>query len=117
MKSSSLMPLCALSMLLLGAPLPASAASGGELKRLCSGVQGSREVELCAAYVSGVVSTLKFVGQSKNTIKPIGCLPASMTGEEMIAITNRYLRENPHLLNRDGAGLVSTAFTTAYPCS
>ena len=107
----------ALTGWLLAFQQPAIAASGGELKRLCAGSPGSRENELCGAYVLGVVSTMRYVNNSKTSTKPLACLPAAMSSGDMIAIAARYLRENPLLMDRDAAELLAKAFGIAYPCS
>ena len=96
---------------------PVQAASGGELKRLCTGAPGTQDHNLCTGYVLGVVSTMRHVNNSKLSAKPMACLPASMRSDDMVTITARYLRENPLLMDRDAAELVAKAFGIAYPCS
>lgn len=64
---------------------------------------------LYMGYVAGISDVLRLSG--------IICPPSNATVGQAVAITSKYLRENPEHWSVAGELLVSRALTPAFPCS
>ncbi|MNP43722.1 hypothetical protein D3C76_1375580 [compost metagenome] len=69
----------------------------------------------CGGFVQGVSSTVFFFrGELKKDDK--FCEPDTATGNQLVRIVVKYLKDNPKMLNEGRTTLVWLALMDAYPC-
>lgn len=117
----------ATSALTLAAPGAAHAQreskiSGEVLNGLCASTE-AKSVEGCEAYIDGVIDAaltyqqLRPVNGSKGTALPAYlCVPGTLTGQQLRQAYLDAYKRNPQP-NRFAAGIILSAFSTAYPCA
>lgn len=102
------MKLFVIACLLMSAAVPAQANSyyfdGNQLSRFCEG-QDFCNGYIMAAYDSNVI----YFG---NTF----CMPASSTGDQIVAVAKKYLLDHPEARHLSAAALVVQSLVQAFPC-
>lgn len=87
-----------------------------QCRRLVTDRTTTHDTEICHGYVMGVhdaaQSHEKLLGSH-----PLYCEPPRVTSDEMVRIVNRYLLENPELLQYSASSTVLGAFIQAFPCA
>lgn len=99
-----------------------SKISGEILNGLCTSTE-AKSAEGCEAYIDGVIDAaltyqqLRPANGSKGTALPAYlCVPGTLTGTQLRQAYIEAYKRNPQP-NRFAAGIILSAFSTAYPCS
>lgn len=95
------------------------AADGNFLYSQCRNYGGEiyneRDV-WCQAYITGYVEAIA----TERLVTKVGankfCIESEMTFNQIISSVNKFLENNPELLNRPGRHLVNDALALAFPC-
>lgn len=109
------------SMLLLGMLLTFDAfaqaqyLSGNKLLNFCSKIDGSTatfEDGICAGFIAGVADSMAERSSGTRTCLSPGGIPLS----QIVAVSVKYLRDNPAVLHHSAFTNVSVALSLAFPC-
>jgi hypothetical protein len=73
----------------------------------CELDDASFEDGVCYGYVFGVYDVM-----SELTV----CAPAGVTGQQLVNIVRKYLKENPEDLHHKAASIVNFALAPVFPC-
>jgi len=88
--------------------------TGNDLKEACAALKGTQASVLCLGYIGGALDSMRAINHalSVNTV----CEPRGVTGDQLIAMTRKYLDDHPTDLHLQAASLIIDMITTAYPC-
>ena len=98
-----------------------SKISGEVLNGLCSSTE-AKSNEGCEAYIDGVIDAaltyqqLRPIGGPKGALPAYLCVPGTLTGTQLRQAYVDAYKRNPQP-NRFAAGIILSAFSTAYPCA
>lgn len=101
-------------------------ADGSELLRQCqiavrnmdAGVGGNYDTGMCFGKIQGVTESILILNNSLPKDLKF-CMPTGDDGVshgQSVRIVNKFLRDNPALLNEHDSLLVMMAYKQAYPC-
>ena len=89
--------------------------TGNDLKDYCRLYPRKTESTLlCTAYISGSIDMARAVNRLLKG--DLVCEPPGVTGDQLIAMTIKYLADNPADLHLAAASLVLDMYTRAFPC-
>ncbi len=113
MRSMTRVAAIALACLMFTAPAwSGSIYRGSQLYSICESANDTDRAT-CGGYVAGVFSTLADPGMSKLPL----CPPDGANVMQMVLITQKFMRENPTILNSGAAAVVALALREAFVCS
>lgn len=126
MKTAGMAAAAALvGLLASGSALALALGDGNELASMCkSSIQQVTTMKSddpigagrCFGLVEGTVATILMVDKQNNA-KPRFCLPKNVTTLQMLKVVDKYLDNNPALLNLNEPSLIVRAVVDAWPCS
>lgn len=89
--------------------------TGNDLKDYCSFYpQHTEKTALCMGYIGGTLDMVH--GVDKSLKVRTACEPASVTGDQLIAMVIKYLDDHPEQLHLVAASLIWNMYTKAFPC-
>ncbi|MGO9047704.1 MAG: Rap1a/Tai family immunity protein [Xanthobacteraceae bacterium] len=89
--------------------------TGNNLKEYCGLYpQHAEATALCMGYISGALDTMR--GYDKMLKLNLACEPSQVTGEQLIAMTIKYLSDHPEKLHFTASSLILDMYTKAFPC-
>lgn len=88
---------------------------GRDLKAFCDVQQRPSEAAgSCTGYVAGTVDAFRTVLNSYK-LKPY-CLPAGVSGEQILGMTKDYLASHPEHMDVSAANLIMVMLLDSFPC-
>tara|TARA_Y100000296_G_scaffold74999_1_gene94194 strand:- start:153 stop:551 length:399 start_codon:yes stop_codon:yes gene_type:complete len=91
--------------------LPASAqVSGNTLLENCSHENGTAQYSFCVGFIVGVADSL-------SAVPGLACVPEGVTNGQILAVTVKFLEDNPSQLHLRAAMLQMAAVSAAFPCA
>lgn len=108
----------AISSTLLGGPAIAQSSvpniiNGNGLLEACEG-NSSLQI-LCLGYLQGIKEQSIYL--EERGVKPMFCIPSSVTNGQLQAVVVKALKERPHQRHYSSASFVSLAWRDAFPCA
>jgi hypothetical protein len=102
---------------LLGSPAGTAGLTGKHLKEYCSDHSGiDPEGLACSFYLQGFVAGIQAGDGSKSRDEKIWCFPESFALSEARRVVERFMEDNPVLVQMDADRIVATALMQAHPC-
>jgi len=90
--------------------------TGIELNEYCSDHSASAKSVACSMYIRGFGAGIEAGDGSKEKDKRIWCFPHNLTVAQARLVIEKYMRDNPGLLNLSAGMIVSIALNSAFPC-
>lgn len=88
--------------------------SGNALLELCSKPPGTRQYEVCLAYLVAISDALSHTGSTIGGYR--SCRPHGVTSDQIRDVVTKWLRDNPNYRHLAAAGLVANALEDGFPC-
>ena len=101
-----------LACLSVGGAAYAQRVSKVSAKVLMTACGGTKQAELCDAYLDGFTDAIRANGQDH----ALACIPQTVTGTELRDVVARWLRNNPESQHETGEKVTRLALQKAYPC-
>jgi hypothetical protein len=108
MKASAILLVCVLAC----GTAQAQRVSIVSAKVLMSACSGSKQADLCDAYLDGFTDAIHANGQNH----AIACIPQNVTGTELRDVVAHWLRDNPQAQHDTGEKVTRLSLQKAYPC-
>ena len=83
------------------------------LKEYCDAPEGTEMRGGCIGYILGVADTLDY----KHSFEPAGCTPSNATADQLVAVVEKHMDNNPEKLHKDAHKQVTNALILAFNCS
>jgi hypothetical protein len=90
--------------------------SGSQLRELCSSSRNSLEDAACFTYIQGFIDGVEEGNGSKPKGNKPWCLPEAATVSQARLVVEKYMQDNPAILDRRAGSIVALALTRAFPC-
>jgi hypothetical protein len=85
---------------------------GANLKEYCRSYPANSEAtSLCRGYIWGALDTARGVVKLQAACEPVG-----VNGEQLVALTIKYLDDHPEELKSSAASLIWKMYARAFPC-
>lgn len=85
---------------------------GSNLKEFCQNYpRPSKSTSLCRGYIWGALDTARGIVKLQAACPPVG-----VSGEQLVALTIKYLDDHPDQLQSSAASLIWKMYATAFPC-
>jgi hypothetical protein len=88
--------------------------TGITLKQNCDAPDMSAPARYCLAYMTGVLDTIRGLGNTGD--KRIFCEPATVTGQQLLAMLRKYLADHPERLHFAASSLVADMYAETFHC-
>lgn len=89
--------------------------SGMTLFQACEFTDSPALQGVCSSYIAGVASGVA-VGMYYSQHNITYCPPANVTGEQLMLVVEKYLRDHPEQLNYDASLIIGQALHVNFPC-
>jgi|APFre7841882630_1041343.scaffolds.fasta_scaffold36682_2 hypothetical protein len=104
--------LFAASCLLLFPCLAKADMTGSNLKDYCRSYPANSDAtSLCRGYIWGALDTARGVVKLQAACEPVG-----VNGEQLVALTIKYMDDHPEELKSSAASLIWKMYAMAFPC-
>jgi hypothetical protein len=107
--------LARLLILALLCPMPAYAATLGEISAWCVPPDRGGQPKLCAGYLDSNLELLASPDLTDNGGRRI-CVPAHFDRDQIIRLMNDYLRKHPEARDMDSVDGLGAALQAQFPC-
>jgi hypothetical protein len=85
---------------------------GSNLKEYChSYPKDTESTSLCRGYIWGALDTARGIVKLQAACEPVG-----VNGEQLVALTIKYLDDHPEELKSSAASLIWKMYARAFPC-
>jgi hypothetical protein len=85
---------------------------GSHLKEICQSYPANSEsTSLCRGYIWGALDTARGVVKLQAACEPVG-----VNGEQLVALTIKYMDDHPEELKNSAASLIWKMYAKAFPC-
>ena len=102
-------------VLCCGWPVIASAeATGNDLLQYCDRPNGGEE--LCVGYISGALDAFMEFNDMAPADSRLFCVPPEATGKQIVAMTKKFLKDNPERLHHIASTIILGMMTAKFPC-
>jgi hypothetical protein len=90
--------------------------TGHDLEDACSLYpQHAETTAMCMGYIAGTLDMVR--GFDKTFKVRTACEPPGVTGDQLIKMTIKYLRDHPAQLHFTAASLIWNMYTETFPCN
>ena len=100
-------------LILVGAPASAGFQTGNSFYDKCS-QNDDFDAMYCMGYSGAIADTLGTGAQAINGFR--ACMPTGASHNQVLAIVNNWLAQNPEKRHFTAASLVAAALAEAFPC-
>jgi len=88
-----------------------------EYKSIAADHEGSSfEAGHCGGFLHGVADSYQSLHRLDASSPPLYCMPAGVSGGQLVRIVFKFLEANPEKLNAVASDLVLLAYVEAFPC-
>ena len=104
-------------LLCLWASAASAEMTGNDLKEYCAfWPRHTESTTLCLGYISGALDSFRMLNKTGVKSAKLFCEPTAATGEQLVAMTQKYLSTNPEQLHFVASSLLLQIMARAFPC-